>query len=110
MIMISDFDQFPPVGESPLYCGAAAAANSEHEKLMSQLGARDNTRATARTNKLLLGRTLWLQFDMVVVLDQQMRQADDTQFHALLQRLCKGVSTQQDFQLLSSRILQTGIN
>jgi hypothetical protein len=47
---------------------------------------------------------LWRQLNAVVILDQQMRQAGDTRYAALLSRLRTRCPTQEDIDLLNSRV------
>lgn len=47
---------------------------------------------------------LWRQLNAVVILDQQMRQAGDTRYAALLSRLRLRRPTQEDIDLLNSRV------
>ena len=47
---------------------------------------------------------LWRQLNAVVILDQQMRQADDTRYAELLGRLRLRCPTQEDIDLLNSRV------
>lgn len=51
------------------------------------------------------GKALWFRFDTVVMLNQQMRQATDHQYHSLLNRAREGSLTVSDEALLRTRVL-----
>jgi len=51
------------------------------------------------------GQQIWHMFKDVVVLDQQMRQQQDVQYHQLLQRARNGTLTQADVDLLNTRVV-----
>ena len=48
---------------------------------------------------------IWHMFKDVAVLDQQMRQQQDVQYHQLLQRARNGTLTQADVDLLNTRVV-----
>ena len=56
-----------------------------------------------------MGKALFLQFTSVVLLNVSNRQRDDKEYYELLMRFRLGHSTDDDFQLLRSRILNTDL-
>jgi hypothetical protein len=82
VIIIINFHQFPPVGSAThtLYYPAPM------------------------TTKCQLGRNLYLQFSMVVKLNQQMRITDPV-WHNILQRSREGACTAEDLTIIHSLVL-----
>ena len=58
--------------------------------------------ASKSVNLEVTGRTLFMQLNDIIFLNQQMRQANDMTYYELLQRLCYSKATKQDFETLSS--------
>ena len=89
IICFGDFVQYPPVGGTPLY----------------QLIC--TSKKATKTSKLnhVLGRALWLQFDYVKFLVQQMRQ-DDERFYKIVNDLRNSSATdiQSNYDILCKRI------
>ena len=90
IIFAGDFAQLPPVGQRALY-------------------SRPRSRNVANTSVQadVFGRLLWLSVDVVVLLTQVMRQSGDgnKRFVDLLSRLRVGKCTDEDYQLLQSRLV-----
>lgn len=53
----------------------------------------------------LNGKQLWNRFSAVVLLTEQMRQSQDKQYHALVQRARSGTLTRSDEDMLLSRVM-----
>jgi hypothetical protein len=81
-VFMGDFYQFPPVKGLPLW--RCIEDNKEEE---------------------VLGKELWNRFADVIMLDQQMRQAEDLRFRELLQRAREGQLSDDDINLLNSKML-----
>ena len=93
IIFAGEFLQFPPVGDIPLYCGAAA------EK--QQVLPRRTLKGTIPLNiYCFAGRNLW---KVVVVVTQQMR-VEDTSYRSFLLRLRSVCPIPEDYDILRSRI------
>jgi ATP-dependent exoDNAse (exonuclease V) alpha subunit len=92
LIVAGDFAQLPPVGETRLY------ANVDTSKPNS---------ASTRGQETVFGKLLWLSITKVVILTQSMRQCgpENERLVKLLRRLREGRCTDDDFDLLSTRIL-----
>ena len=92
LIVAGDFAQLPPVGETQLY------ANVDTSKTSS---------ASTRGQETVFGKLLWLSINKVVILTQSMRQCgpENERLVQLLGRLREGRCTDDDFDLLSTRIL-----
>lgn len=90
IVFAGDFAQLPPVGQRGL-----------HRKI--------NTYAvtTVKGQNAVFGRLLWLSITTVVLLKIVMRQTGDhnVQFLEVLSRLRVGTCTEEDYELLSSRIV-----
>lgn len=81
VIFIGDFFQFPPVLGPPLWREARRGINEDEN-----------------------GRLLWHQFKEVIILDEQMRHAEeDTSFRDLLSRARTGALTEIDRSFLNSK-------
>ena len=50
------------------------------------------------------GKALWERFTNVILLTQQMRQAEDTEFHDILKRAREGVLTESDYEKLLDKV------
>lgn len=92
VVLAGDFAQLPPVGQTKLFA-----------KLNIKLTARSGTTSGQRN---VLGKLLWLQVQDVVLLHRPMRQVgpENLRFVELLQRLRIGKCTDEDFDLLKTRI------
>ena len=80
VLVLGDFHQFAPVKAKALW-----------QKQMSH----DEKR----------GQELWHMFNNVVVLDEQMRQQQDVDYHELLKRVRNAAVTQADVDLLNTRVV-----
>ena len=78
IIILGDFLQFPAVSHLDLYMNV----NPNYS----------------------LGHHLWRSLNAVIILSQQMRQADDPAYGALLSRLRRRSPTDDDINILNSRI------
>jgi len=92
VIFAGDFAQLPPVGDTNLY----AHLNYEKLHVDTQFG-----------QKTVFGKLLWRSVDVVVLLSEQMRQTGEANagFVSLLSRLRNGSCTEDDFDLLNTRLL-----
>jgi hypothetical protein len=84
IIFMGDFYQFPPV-KGPALWREPRERNDED------------------TN----GQIIWHQFKDVIMLDQQMRQAQDPKFHELLSRARAAALTEDDLTLLNQRVVSS---
>jgi hypothetical protein len=82
VILMGDFFQFPPVRGPPLW---KIPRNGNDEDRNGQL--------------------IWHQFRQVVLLDEQMRQAEDPPFRDLLHRARSATLTQADLNLLNTKVI-----
>lgn len=91
-IVAGDFAQLPPVGETRLY----ASVNTSQTQ-----------RATKKGQEVVFGKLLWLSIKTVVILTESMRQVgpENQRLVQILERLREGKCNEDDFDLLSSRIL-----
>src|SRR5436189_146711 len=84
VIFMGDFYQFPPVKGPPLW-------------KEPRVGNDEDTN----------GRMIWHQFTNVIILDQQMRQAEDPNFRSLLSRARATSLTEEDLSLLNTKVART---
>lgn len=94
IIFAGDFHQLPPVGGTPLY-----------QRLD---GNNDSVRAqTVFGQKAMAGQLLWLGVNRVHILKEQMCQTGDKNncFWDLLTQVSTGVATEEDYDLLSTCIV-----
>jgi hypothetical protein len=91
IIFAGDFAQLPPVQDPPLY----------------RLFDTTTMSATQRSQDVLAGKLLWLTVNTVVILTEVRRQEgkENIAFVQLLGRLRTGTCTDEDYQLLQTRIL-----
>lgn len=80
VILMGDFHQFPPVQGQPLW--KAPRNDTEQD-----------------------GKLIWNQFQQVVILDEQMRQAEDVSYRNLLRRARSGTLTPDDLTMLNSKVI-----
>ena len=80
VIALGDFHQFSPVRATALW--------------QKQQGHNEER-----------GQQLWHMFKNVIVLDEQMRQQQDVEFHELLKRARNGCITQADVDRLNTRVI-----
>ena len=92
VLLSGDFYQLPPVIGRPLYW--IPPANGRNSKRVSSSQAMDESR----------GKALWERFTNVILLTEQMRQAEDTEFHGILKRAREGVLNESDYQKLSDKV------
>ena len=78
VVVLGDFHQFAPIGSKPLW-----GAQTKEE------GRR--------------GRELWHSFNHAILLDEQMRQLQDTKYHELVKRARNGEMTMSDVETLNAR-------
>ena len=92
VIFAGDFAQLPPVGDTKLY------THLSYAKLHMD---------TPSGQKTVFGKLLWRSVDTVVLLDEQMRQSGEgnAKFVSLLSRLRDGSCTEEDFELLNTRLI-----
>ena len=91
ILLCGDFYQFPPVRGRALWQGL-----TEQDKM-------------ELTNNFD-GQQIWYSFSNVILLNQQMRQSEDISYANLLQRICHGTSTTEDYSLLMERVGQLETN
>ena len=89
VIFAGDFAQLPPVSQTKLF---------------------SRTKSVKETT--IFGQLLWRSITTVVMLTEQMRQAgrDNENFVEMLSRLRDGRCTQDDYDLLNSRLLSTALD
>ncbi|PPQ73348.1 hypothetical protein CVT24_012186 [Panaeolus cyanescens] len=94
VILAGDFAQLPPVGGKPLYTRKVSTLRSARSGLPQESDA--------------LGKHYWLQFTCVVILKKNMRQQGNSEkeraFQRALENLRFKACTNDDFNLLSSRV------
>ncbi|PBK96246.1 hypothetical protein ARMGADRAFT_859243, partial [Armillaria gallica] len=88
IIFAGDFTQLPPVGDSRLFSRVRTSSGSE------------------AAQKHVQGKLLWFSVDVVVILQQVMRQDGESNntFVALLGQLHTGTCTEDDFKLLNMQL------
>ncbi|KAI1781881.1 hypothetical protein LXA43DRAFT_838405, partial [Ganoderma leucocontextum] len=93
VVLAGDFAQLSPIGDTRLY----SWVNPSKRAHVSGRSAMDT----------VIGKLLWLSFDTCVMLTEVMRQSGDAnkQFVDLLARLRLGRCTQDDFDVLNSRVI-----
>lgn len=99
VIFAGDFAQLSPVGETCL------SANVNTSQIL--------TPSESQQNEIVYGKALWKLVDHVVILNESMGQAgpENKTFVDLLSCLCEGHCTQNDYDILSNRVLQnTDVN
>jgi hypothetical protein len=84
VIFMGDFYQFPPV-RGPALWKEPRAGNDEDEN----------------------GRTIWHRFTNVIILDEQMRHAQDPKFQDLLHRARAGALTEEDLTFLNGKVVKS---
>jgi Helitron helicase-like domain at N-terminus/PIF1-like helicase len=84
VIFMGDFYQFPPVRGLPLW--REPRENYQEE---------------------VTGHQIWRRFTQVIILDEQMRQAEDLEFQGLLRRARNAQLTIDDVDLLNTRVIPT---
>jgi hypothetical protein len=80
VVLMGDFYQFPPVKGLPLW-------RQPREKKEEEVQ----------------GKEIWNRFADIIILDEQMRQAEDKPFRNLLQRARQGQLTNDDIKVLNSK-------
>ncbi|KAH7024712.1 uncharacterized protein B0I36DRAFT_251114, partial [Microdochium trichocladiopsis] len=91
VLLMGDFYQFAPVRETSLR--------------MNKIGNPAMMSAAASIIAHHRGYSLWLVFKTVVLLEEQVRARGDPQLLALLERVRDGVQTQQDLDLLNTKLV-----
>lgn len=89
VILAGDFAQLPPVSETRLYAWVNTTQGA----------------STSSGQDVVMGKLLWLSFNVVVILREVMRQKGDQAFIDLLSRLREGKCTHDDYVALSQRVL-----
>jgi hypothetical protein len=80
VILLGDFNQFSPVGGHPIW------------------------RQDISYNKVLqTGKSIWNRFNKVILLTEQMRQAEDVLFQGMLERARSAAMTEEDVAILNSQ-------
>lgn len=92
MLFFGDFYQFPPVSGTSLYKQSFSSTLDTNGKVDAALGCH-----------------LWKQLNAAVVLRHNYRQRCDFRYISLLHNFLKGNLTDNDFNLLASRILKKNI-
>ncbi|KAG7424356.1 ATP-dependent DNA helicase PIF1 [Fusarium oxysporum f. sp. raphani] len=92
VLLMGDFYQFAPVRETSLLV----------DRIADPAFAASLGQATVSHHR---GYSLWLMFKTVVLLEEQVRARDDPQLGALLDRVRAGVQTQQDLDLLNTKLV-----
>jgi hypothetical protein len=87
VIFMGDFYQFPPVKGLPLW--RQPRPNNEEE---------------------IAGQQIWHRFTNVILLDEQMRQAEDLPFRELLHRVRDAALTVDDLKFLNSKVITAAPN
>ena len=89
VIFAGDFAQLPPVGET-------------------RLSANINASQKTQQNEIVYGKALWHLVDHVIILTESMRQCgpENIPFVDLLTHLREGRCNQNDYNILSDRVLQ----
>ena len=82
VIFMGDFFQFPPINGPPLWKDPRHGNDGDSD-----------------------GQMIWHRFKEVIILDQQMRQAQDPAFRSLLGRARAGALTNEDLDLLNSKVV-----
>ncbi|KAG1839104.1 hypothetical protein DFJ58DRAFT_617106, partial [Suillus subalutaceus] len=92
IVFAGDFAQLPPVGQRGLHCKV-----------------NTYTATTTKGQKAMFGKLLWLSISTIVLLKIVMRQTGDHNacFVEVLGRLHTGTCSDEDFELLSMRIIST---
>jgi hypothetical protein len=80
VIFLGDFNQFTPVGGHAIW-----------------------RQDTSYSQVLQAGKSIWNRFDKVVLLTEQMRQADDLLFQGMLERARSATLTEEDVAILNSQ-------
>jgi hypothetical protein len=80
VIFLGDFNQFTPVGGRAIW-SQDVAQNQVHQA----------------------GKAIWNQFDKVIFLTEQMRQAEDVLFQSILERARTASMTEEDVAILNSQ-------
>ena len=82
VVFMGDFHQFAPIKAQPLW-------------------------ETPKNPRAALGQLIWQRFTDVIILDEQMRQATDPEFRALLRRAREGTITEADVNALNAHVVQS---
>jgi hypothetical protein len=100
IVFAGDFCQMAPVADSSLY-------SSAHKRPSKKaLGL------TQRKLETAAGRLLWLNINESIIFHRQMRQmgAQNMRFRELLARLRNGACTEDDYEILSERVIGKHLN
>jgi len=95
VILTGDFYQFPPVQQKSLLFS--------YGDLESAAGNRYKADNMLRHDQ---GSELWKKFTTVILLQEQVRQRDDKEFHQLLQRFRHGEQTRADLDRLNEKVME----
>jgi len=94
VILTGDFYQFPPVQQKSLL-----SSSGDLEAAAGNRYIADNKLRHAQ------GSELWKKFTTVTLLQEQVRQRDDKEFHELLQRIRRGEQTRADLDRLNQKVI-----
>ena len=96
-IVAGDFAQLPPVGETRLY---------------ASINTSQTQQATKKGQEVVFGKLLWLSIKTVIILTESMRQVgpENKRLVQILERLREGKCNENDYDLLSSRVLKNIYN
>lgn len=96
VVFAGDFCQLPPIKDTALYVPSSRSSGFA------------STSQTENGQKVVKGRSLWLQLTSAHILKQQMRQSGESNsaFRSLLTRLRLGKCNKDDVSLLKSRVLE----
>jgi hypothetical protein len=100
IILFGDYMQYSPVRDKPLYHEFPTTMNNKIDGLKKPPCEKDIQQKSARA--------LILQINCVVILEQQMRTKDNS-YRDLLNRVRRGEGTYEDWLLLQTRVIGTGL-
>ena len=101
IIFFGDYIQYSPVFDKPLYHDFPGTTNNDVKKSMKLPTENEIQQKSARS--------LILQINCVVILEQQMR-TKDLAYQALLNRVRNGEGTHEDWLLLRTRVIGIGLH
>ena len=101
IILFGDYIQYSPVLDKPLYYDFSSTTSSKTKTTVKIPTENEIQQKSARS--------LILQINCVVILEQQMR-TKDLPYQALLNRVRNGEGTHEDWLLLRTRVLGKGLH
>jgi hypothetical protein len=105
VICCGDFVQYKPVLDQPLYADLLSPTDNILSLLEEDV-QRIARPLTERKIQNKVGRGLWLQFNKVIFLRQQMRNKDVV-YNDMMDRLRVGEHTLADYDLISTRVVRS---